>query len=642
MIKINMPTILAYVFVSFLLFWNFMLIKHKLIANSIILVVAMLLMLMLLNFAVSSLEKDVSIARQIGEVESLILQLRRDEKDFLIRKDLKYLDKYKKHMVELKNKVTLLDNSFVAMGNKLPEISNIKKVLGEYNQHFVNLVESQKRIGLNAKDALYGDLRAAVHDVEELIGEQDFQLLSRMLQIRRNEKDYMLRIDDKYVDKLTANVQAMINNVDNSKLSTEQSAQAKSFLNNYQTAFLSLVEEQRKLGYSSTLGLKGNMRKAIHQVDEQLKKLLVSSKNNVEEHNVFVNQLAYSMFFIVLILATAFAFYVSKSILSGITELKDAMVNVSQTNDLTIVIDVKGKDELADMANVFNGMITSFKGLIVEVGHSVKTLNEVTHNLTENIHTANSGVDAQIQETDMVATAVTEMVATVDEIASNTREAASKAESTNQNADEGRKGVEKTITQIDLLSTQLSDAEAVVHELEKDSVTIGSVLDVIRGIAEQTNLLALNAAIEAARAGEQGRGFAVVADEVRTLASRTQDSTQEIESIISSLQSRTTDIVKNMASCRTQGQESANEAGSAGKMLEEITQDVALIMEMNAAIATAIQEQSAVASEVNQHVVSIRDVAEQSGQSSHHNAQMSEELSQQANVLNSEISRFKV
>ena len=132
----------------------------------------------------------------------------------------------------------------------------------------------------------------------------------------------------------------------------------------------------------------------------------------------------------------------------------------------------------------------------------------------------------------MVATAVTEMVATVDEIANNTNAAASKAETTNNNAIIGKEGVTQTIAKIDQLSEKLKESESIVQELAKDSHTIGSVLDVIRGIAEQTNLLALNAAIEAARAGEQGRGFAVVADEVRTLASRTQDSTQEIETII--------------------------------------------------------------------------------------------------------------
>jgi methyl-accepting chemotaxis protein len=322
--------------------------------------------------------------------------------------------------------------------------------------------------------------------------------------------------------------------------------------------------------------------------------------------------------------------------------MRDGMLNIAKTNDLTITLDVSGKDELAEMADVFNRMITSFRNLIVEVNQSVTTLNDATQSLSENIHTTNVGVDEQIQETDMVATAVTEMVATVDEIANNTREAVSKAESTNQNADNGKKGVESTIAQIQQLSKQLLDSETVVQQLEKDGETIGSVLDVIRGIAEQTNLLALNAAIEAARAGEQGRGFAVVADEVRTLASRTQDSTQEIEGIINSLQGRTAEIVKHMANCRTQGEESSSQADSAGHMLEEITQDISLIMEMNTAIATAIKEQSTVASEINEHVVSIKDVAEQSGRSARQNSEMSEELSAQANILHQEVSKFTV
>jgi methyl-accepting chemotaxis protein len=333
---------------------------------------------------------------------------------------------------------------------------------------------------------------------------------------------------------------------------------------------------------------------------------------------------------------------VSRSIISGITQLKDTMNRVAETQNLSLVVNTSSNDEIGEMATVFNNMLGSFRDLITSVNLSVSTVNEATDSLSRNIHIANSGVDSQIQQTDMVATAVTEMVATVDEIANNTNAAASKAEATNNNAISGKEGVTQTIAKIDELSEKLRESENIVQELAKDSHTIGSVLDVIRGIAEQTNLLALNAAIEAARAGEQGRGFAVVADEVRTLASRTQDSTQEIETIISSLQGRTKEIVSHMAICRTQGQDSADQASSAGKMLEEITHDVSTIMEMNTAIATAIQEQSTVASEVNKHVVEIRDVAEQAGQISNQNAEMSEELSRQASVLNNEVSQFKV
>jgi len=285
-------------------------------------------------------------------------------------------------------------------------------------------------------------------------------------------------------------------------------------------------------------------------------------------------------------------------------------------------------------------MIGNFRNLVKEVDQSVASVNSTTAHLADTIDITNQGIASQTQETDMVASAATQMACTVEEIAHNTHEAANKAKITHKNSENGKSAVDQTIQQIKILSEKLNSSESSVQELAKDSETIASVLDVIRSIADQTNLLALNAAIEAARAGEQGRGFAVVADEVRTLASRTQDSTQEIEKIINTLQEKTKTIVMLMAECLVQGQESAKQASSAGQLLAEINQDVSSINDMNTAIAVAIEEQSQVASEVNKHVVSIRDVAEQSEESVAQTQLMSKELSQQSDILRKELDRF--
>jgi len=619
-----------------------MLIKHKLISNTAIIVVAMVFMLFLLSFSVGSLEDDVGVVRSIGDIESGVLELRRNEKDFLARKDLKYLDKFNKKITHIKKTLSDLERSFIENNNDTREIKQLTNVLVDYNKYFKSLVEAQQHIGLNPKDGLYGELRSAVHEVEKLLGNQEFKLLSNMLQLRRNEKDFMLRLDEKYLTRWQDNASTFVDNINESSLDSSLKSQVIKRLTVYQSSFENLVNAQKEMGLDSNSGIQGVMRATVHQVDDLTSKLVVKTKKTIEDHVFYVDTISYSVSIIILIIALVFGIVVSRSILSGITQLKDTMNQVAETQNLSLVVNTSSADEIGEMAIVFNNMLGSFRDLITSVNHSVTTVNTATDSLSQNIHLANSGVDSQIQQTDMVATAVTEMVATVDEIANNTNAAASKAETTNNNAIIGKEGVTQTIAKIDQLSEKLKESESIVQELAKDSHTIGSVLDVIRGIAEQTNLLALNAAIEAARAGEQGRGFAVVADEVRTLASRTQYSTQEIETIISSLQGRTKEIVSHMAICRTQGQDSADQASSAGQMLEEITHDVSTIMEMNTAIASAIQEQSTVASEVNKHVVEIRDVAEQAGQISHQNAEMSEELSQQAGVLNSEVSRFTV
>lgn len=617
-----------------------MLIKHKLTINTAVFIVSMATMLFLMNLSSITSQKDIKIARNIGQVESQFLQLRRDEKNFLIRKKMIYFDQFNKNFSVLNTQLDRLSDQLQSIDIPSTEVLQLKKILVEYKQNFSELVSGQQRMGLDSQSGIYGKLRAAVQIAETTLGERNYRGLSIMLKLRRNEKNFMLRFDDKQVLEFEENFKILDDIIYRSYLPDSQKRTINDALKSYHDAFIVLVKEQKVLGYTANEGLRNKMRSTVNKVDNVVKVLISKVNNAVSDYTHFINQLTYILFALAITAGVLFSWVLGKGIISAINEIKNSMVNASQTNNLTIKIKTKNNDELAGMANAFNNMIASFQQLIVSVKQTVGSVNSATDILVENIQQANAGVDSQMQETDMVATAVTEMVATIDEIAANTTDTADKAQHTNLNANKGMQSVDLTIEQISILSEKLIESESAIHKLAKDSDTIGTVLDVIRSIAEQTNLLALNAAIEAARAGDHGRGFAVVADEVRSLASRSQESTKEIENIIVTLQTRTKNIVTLITECRDEGQESSRQAGEAGNLLEEINSDVVNIMEMTTSIATAIEEQSAVASEVNRHIISIRDVTETASKSAQQNEQQSGELSQQANALNSEIQRF--
>jgi methyl-accepting chemotaxis protein len=262
--------------------------------------------------------------------------------------------------------------------------------------------------------------------------------------------------------------------------------------------------------------------------------------------------------------------------------------------------------------------------------------------MTQNIQDSAEGVQQQQAETEQLATATTEMLNTVGSVAHNAEDAALAAENADKEAKGGQEIVNNTVNSIYSLSSEVESAASAINQLSADSESIGAVLDVIKSIAEQTNLLALNAAIEAARAGEQGRGFAVVADEVRTLAGRTQASAQEIEDMIARLQSSAADAVKTMNSGQEQTKACVEQAASAGSALQKITDAVTVISDMNKDIASAADEQSSVTQEMNQNAVTISEVADRNAESGKFLAESSSELSTLASELQDMISRFKL
>ena len=305
--------------------------------------------------------------------------------------------------------------------------------------------------------------------------------------------------------------------------------------------------------------------------------------------------------------------------------------------DLSVRVD--GTDEFAKR---FNEYIAATSETISGAKGTAENFVSVAGSLTDMTKRANEGAVRQHNEIDMVATAITEMLATVQEVSRNTSDAARTATEASSQAHEGTQAMVAAMGDINNLDQQMQRASAAIGEVENDSDSIGAVLDVIRGIAEQTNLLALNAAIEAARAGEQGRGFAVVADEVRTLASRTQESTSEIQTMIEKLQAGSRNAVSSMQAGQAQMLQTVEQTETAKKRLEAIVAAVTMINDMNQQIASAAEEQSAVSEEINRNISSIRDVAESTARDLTQNISSIDSLHSQAENMQSLVSRFKL
>ncbi|NVL27548.1 methyl-accepting chemotaxis protein [Pseudomonas syringae pv. actinidiae] len=310
--------------------------------------------------------------------------------------------------------------------------------------------------------------------------------------------------------------------------------------------------------------------------------------------------------------------------------------------DLSRDMTVERRDEMGQLQRSMQTMTVSLRELIGGISDGVTQIASAAEQLSAVTEQTCSGVNSQKDETDLVATAMNEMAATVQEVARSAQEASQAAVQADQQARSGDEVVGRAITQIEQLAREMINSTQSMNQLKQESGKIVGVLDVIKSVSQQTNLLALNAAIEAARAGEAGRGFAVVADEVRSLAQRTQKSTEEIEELIAALQSGTQQVATTLDNSRTLTDNTVELSRRAGSALEDITRTVATIQHMNEQIATASEEQSVVAEQINRNVISVRDISEQTAAASEQTAASSVELARLGTHLQGLVGKFKV
>ena len=407
------------------------------------------------------------------------------------------------------------------------------------------------------------------------------------------------------------------------------------------------LSRQDKVDEMRTL-INTRIKNGTDQMGEQLNKLIAINTTGAKQASDQAGRSYDSAITGIVVVAVAaalltvlLAWLLTRSIVTPLRKALEVAESIAGGN-LSKVIEDDGKDEPARLISALSTMQTNLRQTIQHIAGSATQLASAAEELSAVTEEASKGLQQQNNEIDQAATAVNEMTAAVEEVARNAVSTSEASTQSNQAAREGRDRVVETVGAIQTMTQDVQNTSLLIEGLATQGRDIGKVLDVIRAIAEQTNLLALNAAIEAARAGEAGRGFAVVAGEVRALAHRTAQSTQEIEKMVAGIQNGTGEAVQSMQQSNQRTHNTLELARAAGVALEQITQSISLINERNLVIASASEEQAQVSREVDRNLVNIRDLATQSAAGANQTSAASHELSRLAVDLNGMVARFVI
>ncbi len=603
--------------------------------------------------------------KAVSQINALVDDARFNEKNFFLRNEPRYIEGTIT-AIESASALAEKEQSILEDPAEKDAMATILEDLSGYQTAFQRMVE-QRAQKADAEDSMEASARQAVESFIQL--EQFFQtraqeqrragleteareslrlvrvsgeLARQMLDTRRIEKNYVNSESPEHAAALVQQIKTIsegaseLADLADSDSAEDRIAELEGALGSYSEQFRSLTQNVANMTENEA-----QVTELARDAREQVEAVLELEQDRMSKTRDDALLILFWATLVALAMGTGSALLITRSIVRPLEQLVDHAGKIAD-GDLTRNIQTDRKDDLGRLMMAMQVMTENLRHMVKEVSDGISQIASSAEELSSVTEQTSAGAAQQRDQTDQVATAMNQMTATIQEVAQNAEAAANAASESDDRAKEGYDVVSNAMTKIETLSRDISQSAGLISKLQDDSANIGTILDVIREIAEQTNLLALNAAIEAARAGEQGRGFAVVADEVRGLAQRTHQSTGEIENLVNALQQGAKDAVDSMHTNSESAESSVQVSRTAGEALSSIADSVSTIQSMNQQIATAVEEQTSVAEDISENVVSIREVTDQNATANNQIAVSSNGLAELGSDLKRISERFKV
>ena len=573
--------------------------KRKLLILLLAVITSLVVLLATTNYFSHKIRQLDQAKATVQSIKVLTLQLRRNEKDFIIRQELKYVEQHTNAYNDLTKELVTLATFNEDAGANIP-VEKLQQYLGEYRTQFIALSKAIIERGLDKNSGLYGKLRAATHKLEEVLqANADTENQVLLLTLRRHEKDYMLRGEPSYLDKLN-----QVSMVLEDKLFGQYTA--INHLNGYQQAIASYFAMDKKIGLGKNSGIRGEMRTAIHNSETILVEAIQVAADTIKVKETIAFWSSIVSFLIISIALSVFIFKLINIITSPIKCAVEAIEEIIKNRDFSKQVTKETDDEFGQVIDSINNFIQ----FTHQMNIAIDELKEVSASAQINAHLTEQSLMKQAVKCEHVSAATVQLESSTQEIVESTQTTTQTAKQISNRANLGQTQLNELNSFLTENAKTLSASAQDISHLETKCQAINSFIEEIKGIADQTNLLALNAAIEAARAGELGRGFSVVADEVRTLANRTQASTEQITNIIEELQSHTAIAVAKVNDCSTKSADNLSQVQASRTTLSEIIDEVDAIHDLTGHIANAVKEQSTAIHEIAENITDVKDESE--------------------------------